>query len=146
MNAKENIEVFNPSSSQVFDAGEIRFHYDSQPKDYLTSGWLPASQEEEFLTFTTAQPMKQPRFRPVGKEKATEEDKKKWSADRFRFPPYQYPYSNGVIHPRKGWRMLSVEEKELMLNFPLNYTSRCKAKGYRNSFPQDTEDIRIVGM
>lgn len=144
INSKENVEIFTPSSSLASAAGEIRFHYTPDYKDHLRPGWSPANPEGKFLTFTTAQPMKQPRFRPAGIDNATEEDKRKWAADRFRFPPYQYSYSNGVVHPRKGWRMLEVEEKELMLGFPLNFTLQCKGKGYRNSFPQDTEDIRMT--
>ena len=126
--SKDNFEIFTPSSSQVSEVGEIRFHYVSSFKDYLRPGWSPANQEGKFFTFTAAQPMKQPRFRPAGLETATEEDKKRWAADRCRFPPYQYSYSNGVSHPRKGWRMLEVEEKELMLGFPLNFTLQCKEK------------------
>eukprot|EP00435_Cladocopium_sp_Y103_P052374 s1447_g16.t1 len=115
------------------------------PRSSLHKAFDQIKKEEgKFLTFTTAQPMKQPRFRPAGLETATQEDKERWTLDRFRFPPYQYSYSNGVIHSRKGWRMLEVEEKELMLGFPMHFTLQCKGKGYRNSFPQDTEDIRMT--
>ena len=140
--SKEGINIFPPTTNQVTDFGEIQFHYEYQTKHFLRTGWEPAGQKP-FLTFTTAQPSKKPRYKPAGVEKATERDLAAWKEDRHRFPPYAYQYENGVIHKRKGWRMLDTQEKELMMSLPLDYTEQCKPKGFRKSHPQETEDTRL---
>ena len=141
---RNGVEVFNPTSTSAEDFGEIRFWFHSELSRFLRAGWKPVSQDVKFLTFTTAQPMSQPRYRPAGIERATEEDKKKWAADRFRFPPYAYQYSNGVIHSRKGWRMLDIQERETMMFFPKDFTQHCASKTFRDTQPQLTEDLRLT--
>ena len=100
-----------------------------------------------FATFTTAQPSAQPRFAPMGLSSTTLADQEKWRKDRRRFPPYHCSYTNGVVHKKHGWRMLSVEEKELIMGFPVRLhrkrpiksgenadrggSRRCKAHSYR---------------
>ena len=36
-------------------------------------------------------------------------------------------------HLKKGWRLLSVDEREVILGFPLEYTSLCMAKHERKA-------------
>ena len=111
-------------------------------KIFLRPGWKPAG-ERKFFTFTTAQPSKKPRFKPAGLEKATDKDLSLWAADRHRFPPYAYSHENGVCHPKKGWRMLDICEKELIMGMPMNYTEQCKPKGFRKTSPLETNDTRM---
>ena len=139
----EETEIFPPKDNSPESLGEIRFHHPVSYKGFLRPGWKPVDTSEPFATFTTAQPSRQPRFRPAGLDRATELDRQKWAADRHRFPPYAYSYKNGVHHPKKGWRMLSIEEKELIMGFPLNYTEQCKPKNFRTGNPQTTDDIRM---
>ena len=115
----EGIEIFLPQSSSPVDYGELRFHHDCQPKDYLRPGWKMAA-AGKFFTFTTAQPSKVLRFKPAGLTNATDRDLEAWRQDRLRFPPYWYRFENGVLHPRKGWRTLDIQEKETMMGFPLD--------------------------
>ena len=79
------IEIFPPWSNSASDWGEIRFHYDCQPKDFLRPGWKPAG-VGAFSTFTTAQPSKVPRYKPAGIQHATPKDLAAWYQDRLRFP------------------------------------------------------------
>ena len=139
---KEGTEIFPPMSCSPTDYGEIRFHFDYKDKQFLRPGWTKAGQKK-FLTFTTAQPSKKPRYRPAGIEKSSQRDLEVWEQDRHRFPPYAYDYENGVCHKRKGWRMLDINEKEIMMGMPLNYTEQCKAKAFRTGHPLETDDIRM---
>ena len=139
----QETEIFPPEGNSDQDFGEIRFHYQVSFKGFLRPGWKPVSESEPFFTFTTAQPARNPRLRPAGLERATDLDRQKWAADRYRFPLYSYAYTNGVIHPKKGWRMLAVEERELIMGLPLNYTEQCKPKAFRTSHPQETDDLRM---
>lgn len=65
-----------------------------------------------------------------------------WAGDRFRFPPYQYRFGNGVQHKRKGWRMLSIQEKEMIMGYPLDYTSQAGSKATRTKDPIAFDDFR----
>jgi len=55
-------------------------------------------------------------------------DLQAWKSDRHRFPPFQYNYSNGVIHKKHGRRMFTIEEKESIMGFPIGFTSQAWKK------------------
>ena len=139
----EGIEIFPPLSSSASDWGEIRFHYDCQSKDFLRPGRKPAG-VGAFSTFTTAQPSKVPRYKPAGIQQATPKDLSACHQDRLRFPPYAYRWENGVIHERKGWRMLDINEKEAIMGFPIDYTFQSHPKGFRKANPLEANDARMT--
>ena len=93
-------------------------------KGFLRPGWCPVNESEPFSTFTTALPAKVPRYRPAELDRATSEDREKWKQDRYRFPPCACAFSNGFFHDKKGWRMLSIQEEELIMGLPLNFTEQ----------------------
>ena len=140
---QDGMEIFNPETSANQSYGEIRFHFTTDLKHFLRPGWKPAEQDFKFLTFTTAQPMERPRFKPAGLDRATPADLEKWEKDRYRFPPYIYQWSNGVVHQRKGWRLLDIQEKEMIMGFPKDYTLHCKSKSFRENHALAAEDCRM---
>ena len=140
--AQEGCQVFPPSTARASDYGEIWFEADVKVEHYLRPGWKPVEPGRPFATFTTAQPSAVPRFAPAGIESTTLVDQEKWRQDRYRFPPYQYKYENGVLHRKHGWRMLAVEEKELIMNFPLQYTENALSKAERKQGGQEVDDTR----
>ena len=75
---------------------------------------------------------------------AIEKDLEAWHQDRLRFPPYAYKFENGVPHPKKGWCMLDISEKETVMGFPVDYTFQCHPNGYRQSHPLETNDTRMT--
>ena len=66
-----------------------------------------------------------------------------WRADRCRFPPYQYRFQHGLIHPKHGWRIPNINEREAMMGLPLDYTHHCWAKAHRKQDPVGWEDCRM---
>ena len=140
--AQEGCEIFPPSTAQATDYGEIWFEANVKVENYLRPGWKPVRPDRPFSTFTAAQPSRAPRFAPAGLSSTTTVDQEKWRLDRHRFPPYQYRYDNGVLHRKHGWRMLSIEEKELIMNFPLGYTESALSKAERKLKGVEADDTR----
>ena len=140
--AQEGCEIFPPSSAAASDYGEIWFTATVAEENFLRPGWSRADPTRSFSTFTTAQPSARPRFAPAGLSSTTTVDQEKWAHDRHRFPPYQYAYRNGVTHRKHGWRMLSIEEKELIMNFPLNYTENALSKAEKKKAGVEADDVR----
>ena len=95
-----------------------------------------------FSTFTTAQASARPRFAPAGLSKSSAADRLAWQKDRYRFPPFQYQKANGVMHRKKGWRMLEIQEKEAIMGFPIGHTEHCWNKTDRKQNPLCYEDMR----
>lgn len=62
----------------------------------------------------------------------------------MRFPPYIYKYNNRVIHRKKGWRLLTIEEKEAIMGFPMGFTIHSAPKSVRKSQPNLADDIRMT--
>eukprot|EP00438_Fugacium_kawagutii_P036449 Skav224179 [mRNA] locus=scaffold257:56221:60355:- [translate_table: standard] len=63
-----------------------------------------------------------------------------WTKDAFRFPPYQYKSCNGLISKHDEIRLPSIAEKEIMMGFPLHYTSHCLAKAHQSG--AEYSDVR----
>ena len=63
----------------------------------------------------------QPPPRPAGLERCSEEAKRRWAEDQFRYPPYQYD-DKFVITSSSTWRLLSVTEKELLMGYGYGHT------------------------
>ena len=143
---KEGICIYPPQTNEPSDFGAIEFHASYEIQDFLRPGWRPAcsAQDHRFSTFTAAQPCSKPRRKPAGLQQCSDIDLAHWKQDRHRFPPFVYRYNNGVLHRKKGWRTLCVEEKELMMGFPLNYTEQCSAKNFRANHPVEHDDLRMT--
>ena len=142
--AEEGVEIERPSTSKSEDCGRVQFLLDCPPKPYLTPGWTLAGGDMQKLpTFTTSNPKAQPGLQPSGIESCTARDLSCWQSDRFRFAPYQYRFQHGVIHPKQGWRIPNVNEREALLGFPLEYTRPSWSKTHRKQDPTGWEDCRL---
>ena len=134
------VEIQNPLISKAEDYAKISFLLECPPGPYLSPGWaLAGGVHQKLPTFTTSQPKAQPGFRPAGIESCTARDLEHWEADNFRFPPSQYRYQHGLLHPKHGWRLPNVNEREAMLGFPLGYTLQSWSR-------QTVSEILRVGM
>ena len=140
---KEGYLIYPPETSHSSDYGAIVLEAPILPSTFIKPGWKLTNPEGAFATFCTAQPSKTPRFKPSGPAKCTHRDLQAWKSDRHRFPPFQYNYSNGVIHKKHGWRMLTIEEKESIMGFPIGFTSQAWNKTQRSNRPQDFDDCRM---
>lgn len=141
--SQEGVTIFPPPSSHSKDFGVIEITCQVDPKWFLNPGWRLTSPDYRFCTFTTSQPKQRPGGQPTGLFSASAKDLEKWASDRYRFPVYTYQYQNGVTHKKKGWRLLSISEKELIMGYPAGYTLHANTKQFRKNHPLEADDIRM---
>ena len=110
--------------------------------NYLEAGWSKVDLDQAFPTFTTSRPSPRPGRKPAGVAQCQEHELLRWRADWHRFPPYQYLDRHGVVDKRGNVRVPSVSEREVMLGFPLHYTSNCVSKGERKK--ENYMDVRLT--
>lgn len=121
-----------PSWMQLQSNGELQdpVLVGSQPlARVLRPGWIKIQPDVSFPTFTAARPQARPGRKPAGLKQCGEEDLRRWQQDLHRFPPYQYREEHCVVNKHNLLRVPDVEERELMLGFPLRYTASCAPKG-----------------
>lgn len=115
------------SSDDISGCGEVMLESEVVEEVYLTPGWKRTSQTR-LPTFTTSRPRSWPGPRPAGLQQCEPHERRRWEEDSFRFPPYQYRDDFGVKNKHGEWRYPSVSERELIMGFPLHYTSKCVPK------------------
>ena len=99
--------------------------------DCLEPGWAKVDPAQAFPTFTTSRPSAVPGRKPAGIRECRAHELARWEADWHRFPPYQYLDRHGLQNRRGEVRVPSVSEREVMLGFPLHYTTTCWGKSDR---------------
>ena len=110
----------------------------------FTKQWLQKGKEwqgeEVGAVFPTAMkslPRRSPPSKPAGLERCSSLTLKRWEEDQFRYPPYQYDWKF-VISDSHSWRLLSAEEKELLLGYGFEHTkpiwSASKAKQQKQAY------------
>ena len=114
-------------------------------EEVCKEGWIKVDVTRPFPTFTTSRPRSIPGRKPAGIAQCSSQELDRWREDSHRFPPYQYAGRNCLVSKRGEVRLPSIEEKEVMMGFPLNYTASCSKKSTRKSM--DTLDMRhtLVG-
>lgn len=118
--------------------------------DYpMTTDWIEPDHtwegEKEGAVFPTAMksiPRKHPPPKPAGLAKCTEACKRRWREDQFRFPPYQYS-KQFLITTDSTWRLLSPEEKELLLGYGYEHTKNCWNASAIKANKQAYHDARL---
>ena len=103
--------------------------------------WEGESERACFPTCMKAIVRDRPPPRPAGIEKCDESTLQRWEADQYRYPPYQYK-SSYVIRGKKGWRLLSAVERELLLGYGYRHTSLCLSASNIKASKTKYEDIR----
>ena len=103
--------------------------------------WEGESEGACFPTCMKAIVRDRPPPRPAGIEKCDESTLQRWEADQYRYPPYQYK-SSYVIRGKKGWRLLSAVERELLLGYGYRHTSLCLSASNIKASKTKYEDIR----
>lgn len=68
-----------------------------------------------------------------------------WHEDRFRFPPYQYRLCHSLVNSKSVYRLPNAEEREVMMGFPVGYTSHCLPKGARKSTEYHDTRLTLLG-
>ena len=115
----------------------------TQHLDQVTrEGWMKVDPSRPYPTFTTARPRSCPGRKPAGISQCSPDELARWAADLHRFPPYQYRVNNCLVNRVGEIRLPSVTEREVMMGFPLDYTSFCLPKSQRKG--EDYDDVRLT--
>ncbi|CAL1153513.1 unnamed protein product, partial [Cladocopium goreaui] len=113
--------------------------------DVLRAGWIKVEPLTLFPTFTTARPRATPGRKPAGIQQCTLEELQRWTLDKHRFPPYQYRTVNALVNRSNEVRLPDVAERELLLGFPLNYTTGCFPKGEQKGEAYNDCRLTLLG-
>ena len=120
-----------PELSQWLEAGAV---------------WPGFDQGAVFPTCMKSIKRKVPPPRPAGIDRVGIDARQRWEADDFRYPPYQYD-DRFVIWVENRWRLLSIEERELLHGLGYGHTKLCWNAGDIKQDPIGYDDARksLVG-
>lgn len=118
---------------------------DSDLSEFLAPGWHKVDLSQSFPTFTTARPRDSPGRKPAGLQTCTPLEVSRWKDDCHRFPPYQYRDQHCVVNKAGTLRVPNSSERELLLGFPLHYTSMCLPKAERKSCAYNDCRLTLLG-
>ena len=125
------------------EVAEIRFSCVIDPSPFLQHGWQMVG---DFLpTFTTARPSALPGRKPAGISSCTQEELSRWKNDWHRFPPYQYTERCGLKGKKQQWRSPDINEREVIMGLPVNYTKACMAKNQQNGWDYENCRLTLIG-
>lgn len=145
LNSEENVEISPPQDEDDWEGfGTVELGALVPAKRFLTPGWKKTC-EEPFPTFTTSRPREFRGPRPAGLEKCSPQEVLRWEEDMHRFPPYQYRECFCLTDGKGSLRYPNVSERELIMGFPLGYTSRCYPKSETNQVKATDERLTLIG-
>ena len=93
-------------------------------------------------TAMKAIPRSRPPVGPAGIERCDWETLQRYEADEFRFPPYQYKQKFIFYSPSGKWRLITSDEKELLLGYGWQHTSMCFSASHIKQSKQKYVDER----
>ena len=123
---------------------EIKLVAEVNSQDFLLPGWKLVS-NEPLPTFTTSRPRASPGYKPAGLQQCTYEERARWVQDQHRFPPYQYCEKHCLVNKRGELRLPSIEEREVVMGFPRNYTMMCMVKHLQGSVAHTDCRLGLIG-
>ena len=115
-----------------------------KPERFLREGCQRTS-STPLPTFTTSRPRDSPGRRPAGLDLLSEDERRAWEQDRYRFPPYQYQQKNLIKEPGGNLRLPDIVEREVIMGFPMNYTFQCMSKQFHGTEAHLDERKTLVG-
>ena len=127
-------------------SGRVSFNFDVKldPAQYLSPGWEKMG-EGSFPTFTTSRPRDSPGYKPAGIKQCQFEDLQRWKKDRHRFPPYQYQRHFCLKNKKGDVRLPNVQEREVIMGFPKDFTLNCVKKGDQGSEAHLDTRLSLIG-
>ncbi|CAE7703138.1 Tnks2 [Symbiodinium sp. CCMP2592] len=143
LTGSDQVRLYPPSNSHSSSYGEVHFHVELDAKGVLEPGWQFHHSTDKFHTFTSAQSSDQPRVKPAGLERCNSEELARWTADRHRFPPYQYQDRNLLWHTKHPPRPASASERERAMGYPVGYTLNSMPKGEAKQNKTVHDNIRL---
>ena len=122
----------------------ITFNVALEARKFLCAGWK-RTEEGKFPTFTTSRPSPAPGYKPAGLKQCTEDELAMWRQDEHRFPPYQYQRKHCLIGRRGALRLPNVQEREVIMGFPKDFTFNCLPKGEQGSQQHVDTRLTLIG-
>lgn len=113
-------------------------------EEFLTPGWKLNS-GSALPTFTTSRPRSQPGYKPAGLQQCTAADLERWREDQYRFPPYQYQEKYLLQSTKGNLRVPNVQEREVIMGFPKDYTIHCLPKKEQGSVHHSDVRMTLIG-
>ena len=111
---------------------------------FLQKGWS-LREGCTLPTFTTSRPRSSPGRRPAGLDTCAAHELQRWREDSYRFPPYQYKDNHGLWSKKGAWRQPNVQEREIIMGFPLDYTKNCVVKAEQKGSSYDDARLSLLG-
>ncbi len=110
---------------------------------WITPGFWWDKQDED-TTFPTA--MKaikrtRPPPMPAGIDRCDYDTRLRWTADQYRYPPYQYK-SQYILYSDEKWRLIDASERELLHGYGWGHTCLCLSASDIKKDLQAYEDLR----
>ena len=124
---------------------EVKLWAHQDISEVIKKGWIKVDPDHRFPTFTTARPQKKPGRKPAGLRECNQEEIERWQADLHRFPPYQYREQHCLVNKKNVLRIPDLQEREVMMGFPLNYTASCAPKGQRKGDAYNDIRLSLLG-
>jgi site-specific DNA-cytosine methylase len=121
-----------------------KLHACLKPDDFLLPGWKLYG-EGPLPTFTTSRPREAPGYKPAGLAQCLPEEITRWKEDRHRFPPYQYRVGHCLVNRDGKMRLPNIEEREVIMGFPRNYTVMCMGKQQQGTTAHVDCRLSLVG-
>ena len=121
---------------------KVELQAEVTPQSYLQPGCSKVS-TEPFPTFTTSRPRDYAGRRPAGLDRLNPQERLWWEEDSFRFPPYQYQEKLTIFDAKKQPRLPDIQEREVIMGFPRDYTMQCMAKQWQGS-PQHLDERKTL--
>lgn len=104
--------------------------------------WEGGEQGHILPTCLKSIPRTQPPPHPAGISRCSSSTLLRYEADNFRYPPYQYGERFVFFTSWGTWRLVSCEEKELLLGYGWDHTSICYSASDIKSTPSHYWDER----
>ena len=110
---------------------------------WIEPGWERVDDSQAMATFMKAIRRHHPPERPAGIQRCDELTLQRWQDDDFKFPPYQYKRYNLLRNCHGQLRLLSSEERSLLLGFGKDHLLFAWSAGKIKENPQGCEDKRL---
>ena len=137
-------DVLEGSDGQLPIKGEVVLQANLDTKAYLAPGWeMPEGRS--LPTFTTSRPSSVPGRRPAGIKTCSKQELQRWSQDRHRYPPYQYRNENCLRNRAGEFRTPNIQEREVILGFPVDYTFQCHKKSEHGKLAHEDCRLTLLG-
>ena len=139
----KGVIVKPPQTAAWEEYGEIHLSGEIDAKAFISSGWkmncpiLP--------TFTTSRPRDSPGNRPAGLWQCEEHELTRWREDKHRFPPYVYRDVHCLSNEQGELRLPSIQEKEVMMGFPVDFTASCVSKQHQKGEAFSDSRLTLIG-